>query len=94
MIPTSATEASALFDPTTGVFAGKVSDQSHHPIVTGGLWALAFRAPGSGFDPHTLFLTAGINGKLTAFSHRLRRYRSRFALGLGAIAFLRRKARG
>ena len=29
--------------------------------MNSGLWALNFRAPGSGFDPNTLFITAGIN---------------------------------
>jgi hypothetical protein len=27
------------------------------------LWALNFRAAGSGFDPNTLFINAGINGE-------------------------------
>jgi hypothetical protein len=34
---------------------------SGNPIVNTGLWSLAFRAPGSGFDPNALFFTAGID---------------------------------
>jgi uncharacterized protein (TIGR03118 family) len=49
------------FDPITGDFLGALKDSSGNPIVNDGLWALDFRAPGSGFDPNTLFITAGIN---------------------------------
>ena len=51
----------SAFDPVTLLFEGTLSGQSGAPLVNSGLWALNFRAPGSGFDPNTLFLTAGIN---------------------------------
>jgi uncharacterized protein (TIGR03118 family) len=46
-----------------GTFDGMLSSQSGNPIVNGGLWALNFRAPGSGFNPNTLFISAGINNE-------------------------------
>jgi uncharacterized protein (TIGR03118 family) len=48
------------FDPLTGNFIGTLESASG-PIVNEALWALAFRAPGSGFDPNTLYFVAGIN---------------------------------
>jgi uncharacterized protein (TIGR03118 family) len=51
----------SAFDPVSLLFEGTISGQSGAPLVNSGLWALNFRAPGSGFDPNTLFLTAGIN---------------------------------
>ena len=53
----------SAFDPITGAFLGKISGANGQPLVNGGLWALNFRAPGSGFDPNTLFLNAGINNE-------------------------------
>jgi uncharacterized protein (TIGR03118 family) len=53
----------SAFNPVTLLFAGTLSSQSGAPIVNTGLWALNFRAPGSGFDPNTLFINAGINGE-------------------------------
>ena len=53
----------SAFDPTTGTFLGQISGQNGGPIVNSGLWALNFRAAGSGFDPNTLFLNAGINNE-------------------------------
>jgi uncharacterized protein (TIGR03118 family) len=52
----------SAFNPTTGAFLGTISSASG-PIVNSGLWSLNFRAPGSGFDPNALFITAGINGQ-------------------------------
>jgi len=52
----------SAFNPLTLAFDGTLSGSSG-PIVNSGLWALNFRAPGSGFDPNTLFITAGINGE-------------------------------
>jgi uncharacterized protein (TIGR03118 family) len=49
------------FNSITGAFVGTLSDMSGNPIVNTGLWSLAFRAPGSGFDPNALFFTAGID---------------------------------
>ena len=48
---------------TSGVFEGTLSGVSGTPLVNSGLWALNFRAPGSGFDTNTLFISAGINGE-------------------------------
>jgi uncharacterized protein (TIGR03118 family) len=48
------------FNALTGAFVGTISDADGHPIVNTGLWALEFRAPGSGFDPNALFFAAGI----------------------------------
>jgi uncharacterized protein (TIGR03118 family) len=48
------------FDPSTGVFLGTISSASG-PIVNEGLWAVDFRAPGSGFDANALYFAAGIN---------------------------------
>jgi hypothetical protein len=45
------------------LFDGTLSGSSGSPLVNTGLWALNFRGPGSGFDPNTLFLNAGINGE-------------------------------
>jgi uncharacterized protein (TIGR03118 family) len=53
----------SAFDPTSGAFLGTLSNSSGNPIVNSGLWALDFRAPGSGFDSNALFFTAGINGE-------------------------------
>jgi len=53
----------SVFDPVTGFFLGKISGQNGSPLVNSGLWALNFRASGSGVDPNTLFLKAGINGE-------------------------------
>jgi uncharacterized protein (TIGR03118 family) len=53
----------SVYDPTNGNFLGKISGQNGAPLVNSGLWALNFRAPGSGFDTNTLFLNAGINGE-------------------------------
>jgi uncharacterized protein (TIGR03118 family) len=50
------------FDPSTGMFLGTISSASG-PITNEGLWAINFRAPGSGFDPNTLYFNAGINGE-------------------------------
>jgi uncharacterized protein (TIGR03118 family) len=49
------------FDPNTGAFLGALSDALGQPIVNDGLWAINFRAAGSGFDPNALFFNAGIN---------------------------------
>jgi uncharacterized protein (TIGR03118 family) len=51
------------FDPVTERFLGTLSDANGNPLVISGLWALAFRSPGSTIDPNALFFTAGINGE-------------------------------
>ena len=50
------------FDPSTGVFLGTISSASG-PIVNDRLWAINFRAPGSGFNPNALYFNAGINNE-------------------------------
>jgi hypothetical protein len=45
------------------MFLGTISSASG-PIENEGLWALKFRAAGSGFDPNALYFTAGINDEL------------------------------
>lgn len=52
-----------VYSPTTGALLGTISGQNGSPIANSGLWALNFRAPGSGFDTNTLFFNAGINGE-------------------------------
>ena len=51
------------FDPGTGAFLGTLSNANGSPIVNSGLWAINFRSAGSGFDPNTLFFSAGINNQ-------------------------------
>jgi uncharacterized protein (TIGR03118 family) len=53
----------SAFNPVTGFFDGRLSSQSGGALVNGGLWALNFRAAGSGFDTNTLFISAGINNQ-------------------------------
>jgi uncharacterized protein (TIGR03118 family) len=60
------------FNPSTGAFLGSVSDSLGNPIANVGLWALDFRAPGSGFDPNTLYFTAGINNEADGLFGELR----------------------
>jgi len=51
------------FDPLTGTFVGALSDPGGTPITLDGLWALAFGNNGLGFDPDTLYFTAGVNNE-------------------------------
>ena len=51
------------FDPVTGAFLGTLSNGNGSPIVNSGLWAIDFRSSGSGFDPKTLYFSAGINNE-------------------------------
>jgi uncharacterized protein (TIGR03118 family) len=53
----------SAFDPVSGAFEGQLDGPNGTPLANPGLWALNFRAPNSGFDPNTLFFTAGINGE-------------------------------
>jgi uncharacterized protein (TIGR03118 family) len=64
------------FNPTTGAFAGTLSDSAGNPIVNSGLWALEFRTPvagnaNTGSNPNSLFFTAGINGEADGLFGRL-----------------------
>jgi len=49
------------FDPMTGALQGTLLNQFGNPLVNDGLWALAFGNNGPGFDPNTLYFTAGLN---------------------------------
>jgi hypothetical protein len=81
----------------TGVFHGKISDQAGHPITNSGLWALNFRAAGSGFDLNTLFLNAGINDEASGLFAEIQvvpEPSTFLLLALGAIPLAWRKIRG
>ncbi len=56
----------SAFNPTTGVFAGKLSDATGKAIVIPGLRGIVFGASGIG-DPNTLYFTAGENGQHSLF---------------------------
>jgi uncharacterized protein (TIGR03118 family) len=86
----------SAFDPLSGVFQGVLSDLSGNPIVNSGLWALNFRASGSGFDPNALFFNAGINGEADGLFGEITpapepSTLALLALGIGALALLRRR---
>jgi uncharacterized protein (TIGR03118 family) len=51
------------FDPTTGAFLGTLMNASGQPIADPGLWGLAFGTGSQGFDPNTLYFTAGIGSQ-------------------------------
>ncbi len=76
------------FDPITGNFLGALRDSSGDPIVNGGLWGLDFRAPGSGFDPNALFITAGINDEADGLFAEIKAVPEPGAMALAALGFL------
>jgi uncharacterized protein (TIGR03118 family) len=83
----------SAFDPITGAFLGTISGPSG-AIVNSDLWSLNFRAAGSGFDPNTLFLTAGINGQKDGLFAEIQvapepSTWAMLALGLGALGLAR-----
>jgi Ca2+-binding RTX toxin-like protein len=47
------------YDPTTGALKGTLSSSKGHPLVTEGLWGLAFGNGTTAGDTNTLFFTAG-----------------------------------
>lgn len=59
------------FDPTNGNFLGTLDDVNGNPIVNQGLWGLEFGNNGPGFDPNTLYFTAGIPGDGEVEDHGL-----------------------
>lgn len=89
----------SAFDPTSGAFLGTLSNLSGNPIVNSGLWALNFRAPGSGFDPNALFFDAGINNQADGLFGEISVPTPEpstlvlLGLGLGGVGLLRRRAR-
>ena len=79
------------FDPVSGDFIGTLMGTSG-PIVNGALWTIAFREPGSGFDPNALYFVAGINdeenglfGKIQAVPEPATALTSVFALSTFAL---------
>jgi len=86
----------SAFD-SMGVFQGTLSDLMGHPIVNSGLWALNFRAQGSGFDSNALFFSAGINNEADGLFGELTLPTPEpstivlIGLGLGSIGLLRRR---
>jgi uncharacterized protein (TIGR03118 family) len=87
----------SAFDPTTGAFIGKLSDQHGNAITNSGLWALNFRAVGSGFDSNTLFLNAGINDEANGLFAEIQvvpEPSTFLLLTLAAIPLAWRKVRG
>ncbi len=76
------------FDPITGSYVGTLKDGSGNPIVNSGLWALDFRAVGSGFDPDALFITAGINGESDGLFAEIRAVPEPAAMALAAFGLL------
>jgi uncharacterized protein (TIGR03118 family) len=53
-------------------FEGPLGDRAGKPLVIPGLWALAFGSGGAGFDPGTLYFTAGPNGEADGLFGSLR----------------------
>jgi uncharacterized protein (TIGR03118 family) len=49
------------FDPVTGTYLGTLDGSNGQPIADPGLWALDFRAGGTGNNTNALYFTAGIN---------------------------------
>jgi uncharacterized protein (TIGR03118 family) len=88
----------SAFNPLTDTFVGTISGASG-PIVNADLWSLNFRAPGSGFDPNTLFLTAGINGEADGLFAEIQVASpepstwAMLALGLGGLGLVGRRRR-
>lgn len=61
------------YDPTSGAFLGTLSSSKKHPLVTSGLWGLAFGNGSTAGDTNTLYFAAGpddeshgLLGKITA----------------------------
>jgi len=86
----------SAFNPVSGNFDGSISGASGNPLVNDGLWAIAFRAPGSGFDSNTLFLNAGINDEADGLFAEIQvapEPSTYLMLSLAAIPLLWRKVR-
>jgi uncharacterized protein (TIGR03118 family) len=49
------------YDPASGALIGTLATQGGVPIANTGLWGLAFGNNGTGFNPNSLYLVAGIN---------------------------------
>jgi uncharacterized protein (TIGR03118 family) len=86
------------FDPVSGAFIGTLSSQNGSPIANPGLWDLSFRSVGSGFDPNTLFFTAGINSEADGLFAAIQAVPEpatfgsmTLVLGVGLLALIRRR---
>jgi uncharacterized protein (TIGR03118 family) len=51
------------YNPTTGTFLGTLSSSKGHPVVTPGLWGLAFGNGSTAGDSNTLYFAAGPGGE-------------------------------
>jgi uncharacterized protein (TIGR03118 family) len=67
----------SAFEFVTGTFLRQLLDTSGQPLVNDGLWAINFRAPGSGFESNALFFFAGIETSSMDCSARSGRFPSR-----------------
>lgn len=82
------------FDPGTGAFVGVIADADGKPLANDGLWALAFRSPGSAFDPNALYFVAGIHDQrdgLLGVIEPIPEPATFTTLGLALSAFLLRR---
>jgi uncharacterized protein (TIGR03118 family) len=59
------------FNPITGAFLGTLGDGLGQPITIEGLWGLRVGNSGNGFNPDTLYFTAGIPGDDQVEDHGL-----------------------
>ena len=59
------------YDPSTGVFAGTLSDSVGTPLTNAGLWALMFGNGSQNQPVDTLYLTAGISGETAGLYARI-----------------------
>ncbi len=50
------------FNPSNGSYLGTLANAQGNPFVNDSLWSLSFRTA-SGFNPDSLYFTAGINGE-------------------------------
>ena len=86
------------FDPLSGAFRGSIPIEVGAGNTAGGLWSLMFGSgAGNGGDANTLYFTDGINGETAGLFAAVVPVPepgifALFGLGLGAIAWRRRRA--
>jgi uncharacterized protein (TIGR03118 family) len=86
------------FDPVTGSFRGSIAIDVGAGNTAGGLWGLMFGSgAGNGGDANTLYFADGINGETAGLFGAVAAVPepeifALFGLGLGAIAWRRRRA--
>jgi hypothetical protein len=66
--------------PPRAPFLGQLLDAAHNPIANTGLWGLIFGNGGSGGNPNTLYIAAGIEDETQVCSPPLLR------AGAGVVA--------